>query len=268
MIKNTNLQEAILDFPLDNPNAGFNFTQRLARENRWTETFTQRVVQQYRRFIILCVEAGHPVTPSDAVDQAWHLHLCYTDSYWNQLCRETLGFPLHHGPTQGGHSEREKFNDWYSKTLESYERIFEEKPPADIWPSAEIRFGKQNFQRIDCSTQLVISKKSVLLTTLGGLGFICSAGCVSSFASGVFDVLGWANSGGFWWVFGIAIFVLFLFRLARRKGRRRRPSSDNTEAGGGWWWFGGGCSSDSGCGDSGCGGGGCGGGGCGGGCGG
>ncbi len=41
---------------------------------------------EYRRFAFLAATAGHPVTPSDAVDQAWHLHLTYSRDYWDRFC--------------------------------------------------------------------------------------------------------------------------------------------------------------------------------------
>ena len=61
-----------------------------------------RAIEEYRRFLLLGVAAGHPVSPSDTVDQVWHLHLTYTRRYWDTLCRDTLGRLLHHEPTQGG----------------------------------------------------------------------------------------------------------------------------------------------------------------------
>ena len=64
--------------------------------------YTDRVIEEYRKFLYLLASAGHPVTPSDQVDQAWHLHLTYTRSYWEDLCEKTIGKPLHHGPTKGG----------------------------------------------------------------------------------------------------------------------------------------------------------------------
>jgi hypothetical protein len=87
--------------------------------------------------------AGHPVTPSDQVDQAWHLHLLYTRDYWGAFT-ELLPRPLHHGPTLGGATEGRKFSDWYSKTLHSYSywRLFGAHPPIDVWPSAVERFGR------------------------------------------------------------------------------------------------------------------------------
>ncbi len=135
------LRSRIEAFELDDPQAVLPFTSRLAREHAWTHAFAARVVVEYKRFICLAMVAGHPVTPSEAVDQAWHLHLVYTKSYWQRFCRDVLGKELHHEPTQGGMQEGEKFTDWYLKTLESYQRIFGEHPPGEIWPDAKTRFA-------------------------------------------------------------------------------------------------------------------------------
>ena len=56
-----------LDF--DAADAAFPFSARLARENRWPRAFGARAIEEYRKFCFLAVHAGHPVTPSDAVDQ-------------------------------------------------------------------------------------------------------------------------------------------------------------------------------------------------------
>lgn len=89
---------------------------RLARDNGWTTHYADRVLDEYRRFAYLAVTAGHPVTPSEDVDQAWHLHLLYTRDYWEHYCPEVLGQTLHHGPTRGGTDEDLKFVDWYGRT--------------------------------------------------------------------------------------------------------------------------------------------------------
>lgn len=124
----------IADFEFDEPGTAFTLEHRLARENGWSLAFARRVLHEYRRFLLLSAVAGHPISPSDPVDQAWHLHLTYTRSYWQRLCHETLGFPLHHEPTRGGPGESSKFKDWYARTLASYQRIFGERPPPDLWP--------------------------------------------------------------------------------------------------------------------------------------
>jgi hypothetical protein len=45
----------------------------LARDNGWPREFTRRVVEEYKRFMFLTTVADHVVSPSEAVDQAWHL---------------------------------------------------------------------------------------------------------------------------------------------------------------------------------------------------
>ena len=153
------LYERIKSFRFDEDTTVFPFAARLARDNGWSTGYTARVISEYRRFAFLAVAAGHPVTPSDQVDQAWHLHLLYTRNYWNSFCREVLGKPLHHGPTKGGSAEKEKFHDWYGKTLESYRRFFGENPARDIWPEAKIRFGEDiHYQRVNTKRLWIIPK--------------------------------------------------------------------------------------------------------------
>lgn len=139
------------------------FEKRLARENDWDLAFSLRVIFEYKRFVFLMLEAGHPVTPSDQVDQAWHLHLLYTRSYWDDLCGHIAGRSLHHGPTAGGRDEGQKYSDWYAKTKISYERLFGEKTPPEIWPADEIRFGDDvEFVRINRRRNLIIALPSRL----------------------------------------------------------------------------------------------------------
>jgi hypothetical protein len=146
------LRERIEFFQLDDPESSLPFTSRLAREQGWTHAFAARVVAEYRRFLYLAMVAGHPVTPSEEVDQAWHLHLVYTKSYWQGLCRDVLGRDLHHEPTAGGAAEGEKFVDWYARTLESYRMTFGEPPPAEVWPDPARRFANASAGRwIDSS---------------------------------------------------------------------------------------------------------------------
>jgi hypothetical protein len=111
------------------------FARRLARENGWTAGHAERVIEEYKRFCFLAVAAGFEVTPSDPVDQAWHLHLLYSRDYWDRFCPEVLGCKLHHGPTKGGPEERGRHFEQYAATLKAYEATFG-PPPADIWPVA------------------------------------------------------------------------------------------------------------------------------------
>ncbi|MEN9578004.1 MAG: hypothetical protein RJA70_1013, partial [Pseudomonadota bacterium] len=159
--ENARLYEQIMSFQLDDPGTQLTFTQRLARENGWTDGFANRVVLEYKRFVFLAMVSNRPVTPSDQVDQAWHLHLTYTRSYWDKLCGQVLGRPLHHGPTQGGPAEGRKFRDWYEYTKDCYSAYFGEDAPSDIWPSSDVRFGDDlHFQRVKLKRTLVTARGS------------------------------------------------------------------------------------------------------------
>ena len=229
------LYAEIQAFSMDEPGARFTFAARLARDNRWTEAFAERVIREYKRFMLLAVAAGHTVTPSDQVDQAWHLHLTYTRSYWDGFCARVLRKPVHHGPTTGGPAERSKFLLWYTNTLDSYQKTFDESPPADIWPAPSIRFGEDlHFVRVNTHNTWLLSKPSkcriALALTLMPLPLLMGA----AGAQGESEGSGW---GFLLWLLCVGAVALF---------------------GGGGSLFGGGGSLSSGDGDS-DGGGGCGG---------
>ena len=106
---------------------------------------------------LICV-SNQPLTPSDEVDQVWHLHLLYTHSYWIEMCDRLLNKQIHHGPTKGRQSESLKFTDWYLRTIELYKVNFGELPPDDIWPPKEKRFRDVNFQRVNMDNHWVFKK--------------------------------------------------------------------------------------------------------------
>ena len=63
--------------------------------------YAYRVIQEYKKFVFLAMVADHIVSPSTNVDRAWHLHLLYTRSYWDEFCGKVLKKPLHHTPSSG-----------------------------------------------------------------------------------------------------------------------------------------------------------------------
>lgn len=170
----------VQDFDLDDKESNFSFKDRLARENGWTKEYSLRVIEEYKKFMFLLLLTDQPLTPSNQVDQAWHLHLIYTKSYWEDFCKRTLGKDIHHGPTKGGQAERLKFTDWYERTKQQYQNVFNQTPPIDLWPSSKKRFAEINFRRINTDKNWIIKKPSfevkrvsLLLTlVLSGLLFI------------------------------------------------------------------------------------------------
>ena len=172
------LWDRILAHRFDDPAARLTFTGRLARENGWTIGYAVRVVDEYRRFVFLAMTAGHPVTPSEDVDQAWHLHLAYTRDYWETFCRDVLDAPLHHGPTRGGAAEADRYDQQYRRTLATYETVFDQRPPVDIWPLPAQRFGADlAWRRVNVARHWVVPKPRWLrgrrrATRLAGLAAV------------------------------------------------------------------------------------------------
>jgi len=274
----------LIDFKFDEPGTTFTFAKRLANENGWNLIYTERVIIEYKRFMFLCATSGSMVTPSDPVDQAWHLHMIYTNSYWNKLCKDILGKQIHHNPTKGGKKKKKKYNNIYNRTRNLYKEKFGVDQPADIWQGNEERFSDIDFQRVNMRKNWVLPKPRifvrnnvfVLLLSLLGLSFVAM------------------TDGEVFWIVTIGIIVgilllIFIFNSGGSNNNKRNrgggsSSSSNSGSGcssssGGFFLIGcgssgsdshssgSGCSSgSSGCGSSGCssgcGGGGCGGGGC------
>jgi hypothetical protein len=236
----TTLLNDLMAMSIGPQDASLSFSRRLALDNDWTVHFSARVEQEYKRFLYLAANCGHAVTPSDEVDQAWHLHLAYSRHYWDVLCGSVLKRPLHHGPTEGGSQENSRYREQYLETLESYRIVFNTEPPSDIWPDAERRFGVR-YRRLALGQHWIFPKKgSYALVPLFGLA-ACTGGNV---ATGFFVIV----------VAGILFTI-----IAGAIGRKADKTGKNEQGGSG-------CSTGSGCGssggDSGCGSG-CGGGGCG-----
>ncbi len=196
------------------------FSQRLARENDWTIDFSDRVFAEYKRFLFLAITCEHAVTPSDEVDQAWHLHLTYSRHYWEILCGAILKHPLHHGPTEGGHQEDKRYFSQYSRTLEGYITAFGRNPPKDIWPAPDIRFGLQ-YRRIREGQYWMLPKKAVYAGAL----LLTLAACTENKVVVGFSIF-----------FGIIAFVAIMAILENASTKKRKKDKNGN-----------GCSGASGC---------------------
>lgn len=222
------LLDRILAFDIDGRPATLTFERRLARECGWSDAFARRVVAEYRRFLYLAMTAGHVVTPSDEVDQAWHLHMLYTHSYWTRLCGTILPRALHHNPTAGGALEDAKYADAYQRTLESYQSAFGETPPLVVWPASADRFDpRRQFRRVRTQENWVVQKWIVRNGVLA-VGGVSSVALLLGVASSGPDSSG---AGGVV-CFAIGLLVLACIFAATRSnrsaGRKTRSSSGST----------------------------------------
>ncbi|MDY7014062.1 MAG: hypothetical protein SVX43_10795 [Cyanobacteriota bacterium] len=204
------LYHRIQAFSLDRSDACLPFSQRLARENGWSLEETQHVIEEYKKFTFLAVVTDHPVTPSERVDRVWHLHLSYTRSYWEEFCPQVLQFPLHHEPTCGGEAENQKFDDWYRKTLESYEQFFGQIPPEEIWPKPDAGCDCDfEFVWVNTQQNWVVSKLQVQNFITAGLAIVFAA-----IVSGCY-VISSASTTPFAGIMLAAIFISAGFGLIR-----------------------------------------------------
>lgn len=219
--------------------ASLGFTRRLARENGWSRRHAEAVMEEYRRFLYLAATGTDAVTPSDQVDQAWHLHLAYTRHYWEELCARIIGRPLHHGPTAGGSREGRKYRSLYAATLERYRQTFGTEPPSDIWPPSDLRFGVR-YQWVDRSQHYLLPRRHVSVAGMTG-GAVLLAACTvlaaeTATAPGAtgfarfWDIVFGTNYGFIAFVVGLWLALILLVRLFSRRARHRRIASPRQRA--------------------------------------
>jgi hypothetical protein len=120
------LYAKICALPLNDPTSPYPMSAKLAWEHHWSEIYTLRAMNEYKKFIFLARIAEGMVAPSITIDCVWHYHLLYTYSYWEELCHQILGKPLHHYPGDRDSPER------FDYTIQLYQSYFG-LPPRDIW---------------------------------------------------------------------------------------------------------------------------------------
>ena len=133
-VQRTTDQDALLERihqHLAELDAKFRFANRLSKENSWSLGFTYEVINEYAKFLFLAKESGQLVVPPFIIDQAWHLHLLYTEAYWTDFCPKVLGMSLHHVPATKSKKEAALLEDATAQTLLSYRKFFGEPHP--LW---------------------------------------------------------------------------------------------------------------------------------------
>ena len=164
------LRARVEAYGLDRPDEARPFSWRLREDRGWSSARAARAIAEYRRFVVLAVAAGHPVSPPPEVDEVWHLHLTDTRRYWQEFCPEVLGQPLHHEPSRGGPEERQRLEDQYAATVASYQRLFGGAPPRDVWPAPRVRVRRA---RLSFALQPLVTTSLALVL----------AGCAAVFDS-------------------------------------------------------------------------------------
>lgn len=125
-MQHQDLWDCLLNFEFDNPKENYGFTLRLATENKWTLNFTKGAILEYKKFMYLAAISSRMVSPSQAVDEVWHMHLLFSKSY-SKLCLY-LGKTIEHIPSTHNHSEKQTFTNARNLTKELYELHFGKQP--------------------------------------------------------------------------------------------------------------------------------------------
>lgn len=255
MLSNSKLWQRVHDFQIDRPDAEFPFSARLARENGWSRRKALAAIAEYKKFIYLICVSPSPMTPSEAVDQVWHLHLTYTRSYWTAFCGDVLGRQIHHDPTMGGERQALRFREQYAQTCALYEAQFGCAPPAEFWPSVFERFATTpRLQWTDRRRYWLVPKPAGLGSILWSAAvapLLLLASCADRSSEGH---SGSGTGVGLWPIIvGAGVFAVIGFVCEQREKRCKKDDGEPSEDKGPWWSFhwdgcGGGCGGCGGCG--------------------
>ena len=107
----------------------------LKYKHGWIPAFATRALEEYRRFAFLALASSSMITPSECIDEVWHLHILHTNNY--EQFAKACGTKLQHIP--GMPNEKERFEPHYDRTHELYFLVFGDRPPSSHWPRSENR---------------------------------------------------------------------------------------------------------------------------------
>ncbi|MGH1518584.1 glycine-rich domain-containing protein [Chryseobacterium sp. JK1] len=185
ILQDESLWKRIQGFSLDASDADFPFSKKLAKEEKWSLDFAQKAIEEYKKFVYLCCILPYGASPSETVDKVWHMHLIYTQNYWEEFCPKILKRNLHHHPSKGGNTENIKHKVWFSETLKHYHEIFKKEAPQEIWSTYEKPKSSKNlWKRLrlvslfaallmlsSCLGEIISSFTAIFLSIVGILGF-------------------------------------------------------------------------------------------------
>jgi len=191
------------------------FLNKMSDLYGWPADFCEKVLVEYKRFICLAAISSERVVPSRIVDDAWHLHLTFTKSYWHDLCRDTIGKDIHHNPSRADATSKARDLRGYLDTLNLYRTTFGAEPARDFWPRPQASAGESR-------------NRMLWLPVIGAAALLAACSTLSDFD-------GPAIFSSF-----VALIVLLVFISGlrsgtgrrKRRGKRRRSGSGATSGGG------------------------------------
>ena len=137
MRSNTGLWNRLANHRFDAKKGTCPFSKKLRQSEGWSDADTDRVLEEYRRFLYLARARGVDPVPPGPIDAAWKMHLSYTRNYWDSLVPVVLRRPLHRHAMATGDPDRRK--SAFAALTTAYEAEFSAAPPADIWGDPDQR---------------------------------------------------------------------------------------------------------------------------------
>lgn len=196
LLQDESLWDRIQKFSLDEPGTVFPFSKKLAKEENWSLDFTRRAIDEYKKFIYLCCILPNGASPSKTVDKVWHMHLIYTQNYWEVFCPDILKRKLHHHPSKGGQTEASKHRNWFNDTLNSYREVFSSEAPEDIWlQKKDNRWQKFRIIPLLASLLLMTSCLGEIISTLTSIFFSLLVAFIFGGLIGIFRNSNEGNGG-------------------------------------------------------------------------
>lgn len=192
------------------------FSVKLARAEGWSTRYTARVIEEYRRFLYLTQIGKRQITPSRIVDAAWHMHLTFTRDYWDDLCPNVIGRPIHHQPC-AGEEEMPRYRDQFAATKALYEAEFGGEPPADIWSRDPV--PRRAFHLREAGGGTFQGLAAIVFFALVCIGFLDLMGGIAGVSGSLYLTLGGA----------------FLVFAALGFGPRPRRKRSKSGQGDGWY---------------------------------
>jgi hypothetical protein len=109
--------------------------ERYAEETRLPPEVLDEHEREIKRFLALSAINPGKYGMRGPMDELWHTFIIFTSSY-AEFCRQLGGGFIHHLPaTPNGDTEQKREEkSGYVLFLEDYERVFDESPPAHLWP--------------------------------------------------------------------------------------------------------------------------------------
>jgi hypothetical protein len=160
------------------PRTCASFEDNLRKRGDWTDASASRITEMYRKFLYLKALSGKPVTPSEPIDMAWHLHLEFPSDY-AALCA-ALGRDMAH-LRDLDHAERVRV---YDRGRALFEAEFDRPPDSDLWPSRRDQRRALVGGLVGLAAGVIVFVSIDFGSRLGGVaGFLMAGGAIAVAAS-------------------------------------------------------------------------------------